>query len=95
MVCINEDHGLTLTYLMERSNFSAKRRNHLTFFDKILYVNIKVRGNENVGHMTRWLPRPYVLKSLKNLVLWSQRSDFHELCYVAHGTMAHYILIIL
>ena len=91
IVCINNDPGLTLTYLTERSNFRAKRRNHLTFLDKILYVNVKVRGNENVGHMTRWLPRPYVLKSLKNLVLLSQRSDFHELWYIAHGTMTHYI----
>ena len=67
IVCINNDHVLTLTYLTERSNFRAKRRNHLTFFDKILYVYFKVRGNENVGHMIRWLPRPYVLKSLKIL----------------------------
>ena len=42
IVCINNDHGLTLTYLTDRSNFRAKRRNHLTFLDKILYVNFKV-----------------------------------------------------
>ena len=91
IVCINNDHGLTLTYLTERSNFRAKRRNHLTFFDKILYVNFYVRGNENVGHMTRWHPHPYVLRSLKNLFLWNQMSDFHEHLYIAHTTLALYI----
>ena len=64
IVCINNDHALTLKYLTEMSNFRTKRRNHLTFFDKVLYVNFIVRGNENIGHI-RWLPRPYVLKSLK------------------------------
>ena len=58
---------------------------------KFCYINFKVRGNENVGYMTRWLPRPYVLKSLKNLVPWNKRFDFHELWYIAHGTMAHSI----
>ena len=95
IVCINNANGLTLTYLTYRSNFRANRRNHLAFFDKILYVNVKVRGTENVGHMTRWLPRPYDLKSLKNLVPWNQRFDFHELWYIAHGTMAIIFLITL
>ena len=95
IVCINNAHGLTLTYLTKRSNFRARRRNHLAFFDKILYVNFKVRGSENVGHMTRWLSRPYVLKSLKNLVPWNLRFDFHELWYIVHGTIAHYIFITL
>ena len=58
-------------------------RNHLTFFDQILYVSFQVKGNENMlmyngGHMTRWLPCPYMVKSLKNL-LWNQWTDFHEL----------------
>ena len=46
IVCMNNDHALTLKYLTERSNYRAKRRNHLTFLDKVLYVNFKVRGNE-------------------------------------------------
>ena len=91
IVCINNAHGLILTYLTKRSKFRAKRRNHLAFFDKILYVNFKVRGNENVGYMTRWLPRPNVLKSLKNFVPWNQRFDFRELWYIAHGTMVNNI----
>ena len=91
IVCMNNANGLTLTYLTLRSNFRVKRRNHLVFFDKILHVNFKVRGNENVGYMTRLLPRPYVLKILINLVPWNQRFDFHELRYIAHGTMAHNI----
>ena len=95
IVCINNDHGLTLTYLTKRSNFRAKRRNQLALFDKILYVNFKVRGIENVGHMTRWLPRPYVLKRLKHLVPWNQRFDFHELWYIAHGTKPIVFLITL
>ena len=95
IVCINNAHGLTLTHLMLRSNFRAKRRNHLAFFDEILYVNFKVRGNKNVGHMTRWLPRPYVLKSLKHLVSWNQRFDFHELWYIAHGPWPIIFLITL
>ena len=31
----------------------------------------------------------YGKKTLKNLLLWNQRTDFHELWYVAQGILAH------
>ena len=38
---------------------------------------------------------PIYGKMPQNLFLWKQRTDFHELWYVAQGTQAHYILFTL
>ena len=40
----------------------------------------------------RWPPHPYMLKTLKNLLLQNRRADFHETWYVASGTPAHHSL---
>ena len=41
----------------------------------------------------RWPPCPYMVKALKNLLLQNCRADFHETCYVASRTPAHYSLL--
>ena len=40
----------------------------------------------------RWPPCPYMVKSFKNLLLWSQQADYHETWYVTSGTPAHHSL---
>ena len=40
----------------------------------------------------RWPPCPYMVKTLKNLLLQNQLADFHETWYVASRTPAYYSL---
>ena len=43
----------------------------------------------NVGHMTRWLSCPYMVKKpLKNRHLWNYWTDFHEFWYVTQWILA-------
>ena len=39
-----------------------------------------------------WPPRPYMVKTLQNLLLRNRRADFHETWYVALGTPANQTL---
>ena len=53
------------------------------------------RGNESLFAAfgsPRWPPRPYLIKTFKNLILWNRRADFHETWYVASETAAHHSL---
>ena len=43
----------------------------------------------DVGHLTKMAAKPIYGK---NPLLWNQWTDFHELWYVAQGTLAHHIL---
>ena len=47
----------------------------------------------SAGHMNRWLSCQYMVKRLKIFFFWDQWTDFHELWYVAQGTLAYYILV--
>ena len=44
------------------------------------------------GHMTKMSSMPYMVKTLKNLLLQNQLADFHKTWYVASGTPAHHSL---
>ena len=43
---------------------------------------MKINTNE-LGHMTRWPPCPYMVKTLKNLLLQNQLTNDLETWYVA------------
>ena len=40
----------------------------------------------------RWSPRPFMVKTLKRLLLWNRRADIHEIWYVALRSPAHHSL---
>ena len=58
------------------------------------YIKMKI-CLYNVGHMAGLFPCPFMLKNLKTFHHWNQRTDLHELRYVAQGTLAHYLLFTL
>ena len=37
------------------------------------------------GHMTRWPPCPYMVKTLKNLLPWNHKADDLESWYASSG----------
>ena len=43
-------------------------------------------GWEN-DRLFKWPPCPYMVKTLKNLLLWNQKADDLESWYVALGTL--------
>ena len=43
---------------------------------------MKIYTNE-LGHITKWPPCPYMVKTLKNLLLQNQKTDDLETLYVA------------
>ena len=56
---------------------------------ELRYKEVKIHEHD-AGHMTRWQPSPYMVKTLQNL-LRNSCTNFHEPVYVASGIPAHHI----
>ena len=63
------------------------------FMKDFRYKEMKIWCHD-AGHMTKLAARPYMVKTLQNLLLRNRRADFHETWYVAFGTPANHSLFI-
>ena len=68
-------------------------RNHWAIFNQMLFVSFWKHWNENLVTWPRWLPCPYLVKTLQNLLLLNQWTVFHKTWYVASRTPADHSLL--